>query len=383
MRVLFLNHNQERFGTYFRCYYLAKHLAKKGIQIIMICASGRDFDFGIRKIVISNNFTIITLPRIKYHKYFTGQLLRLILTIPIVLFYRYDVLHAFTVAQPQIGIPALLTKWIKHKPLIVDWDDLWGGGFADEHGGITAKVLSNFESFVPRFADRITYVSEFLGNRIRQLGLANISVKIPNGANIDDIKLIDKQTALKSLRLDPSYTYIISVGNTYFENGLRFMFDTIHLLQENNKKVRLIMVGVTDILPEVIKLYSQVKDNVIITGSVNFSEVLRYYSAADLLVLPMENNPIENARFPIRLGEYLASGKPIVSNATGEVKYILEKYNCGYIVSGYDSSEFAKIVENHIIAHKMKTNVKAIRSAHEISWSVMADTLMKIYKLYE
>jgi glycosyltransferase involved in cell wall biosynthesis len=382
MKVLILNHNQERFGTYFRCFYLAKYLAKNGVQISMICASGRSFDLGIRKIRISENFIITTLPRIKYHKYFTGQIFRLILTIPIILFSKYDILHAFTVAQPQIGIPAILSKLIRRKPLLVDWDDLWGGGFADVHGGLVSRILGYFEINVPKYADRITYVSEYLGKRIQQLGYANKSVKILNGANTDEIKLINRVEALNKLKLDGSYKYIVSVGNTYFENGLKFMFKTIHRLETNKLKVKLIMVGVTDILPVVRKLYEAVKNNIIITGPVDFTQVLNYYSISDMLILPMENNSIENARFPIRLGEYLACGKPILSNATGEVKYILNLYKCGLIIPTNDIEHNINKLNKYFKGTQSNYNINAFRAAKDLSWRKMANKLYKVYKLY-
>ena len=48
MNILILNHNYEKFGTWFRCIKFAKALANHH-QVTMICASGNKFDFKIRK----------------------------------------------------------------------------------------------------------------------------------------------------------------------------------------------------------------------------------------------------------------------------------------------------------------------------------------------
>ena len=198
MKILFLNHNQEKIGTYFRCFWLGKNLSEMGHKITMICASGRKFDLLIRRRKVNKNFTIITLPRIKYGKFLTGQIeLRLPLTILYVLFLRYDVCHAFTVAQPQIGIPAWVAKKIRRKRLIVDWDDLWGGGFADFHASIIKRVLYWFENKIPLIADQVTYVSEFLGDKIEKMGLKDIAVKIPNGSDPELIKPLNKEEERK------------------------------------------------------------------------------------------------------------------------------------------------------------------------------------------
>src|SRR3989339_1848966 len=132
--ILIINHNQEWFGTYWRCKNIGSQLVRLGYDVSMICASGSTCDFKIRRKSVAKGFTIVTLPRFKYHKYFSGQILRLFLTAFIVLFGRFDVCYAFTVAQPQIGIPAWISKTLRRKPLIIDWDDMWGGGFADMHG---------------------------------------------------------------------------------------------------------------------------------------------------------------------------------------------------------------------------------------------------------
>jgi hypothetical protein len=139
-RIVFLNHNQEQFGTYYRCFFLAKGLSEKGYKVTMLCASGKDFDLRVRKKRINDRFQIITLPRVKYHTFFTGQIeLRLPITLLYILFARYDMCHAFTVAQPQIGIPAWVAKKIRKKKLIVDWDDAWGDGFALHHPAMVRR----------------------------------------------------------------------------------------------------------------------------------------------------------------------------------------------------------------------------------------------------
>src|SRR3989339_338568 len=219
MRILFLNHNQEKFGTYYRCLFLGQELARLGHQVTMICASGKNFDFLIRKKKINDNLTIITLPRIKYSQYFTGQMfIRLPLGIWFALFGRYDVFHAFTVAQPQIGIPAWVAKKIRRKKLIVDWDDLWGGGFADYHVWPINKILSWFETTIPHCADRVTYVSEFLGRRIQELGLKDIAVKVPNGSDPTKVVPLDKTSSRQELKLDLSRNYLVAMGNTYLDS---------------------------------------------------------------------------------------------------------------------------------------------------------------------
>ena len=117
LHILFLTSIYENYGGYYRCFNLGKHLTHIGFRVTLICASGKNFDICIRRRKLSDNFTLITLPRIKYHKYFTGQILRMFISCLQVLFYQYDIMHAFTVAQPQVGIPAWIARTVSYTHL--------------------------------------------------------------------------------------------------------------------------------------------------------------------------------------------------------------------------------------------------------------------------
>ncbi|PIS20629.1 hypothetical protein COT52_02675 [candidate division WWE3 bacterium CG08_land_8_20_14_0_20_43_13] len=340
-RILILNHNQERFGTYYRCLFLGKGLAARGYQVTMICASGRKFDLLIRKKKISDNFTLITLPRIKYHKYFTGQLLlRLPLTVLLVILLPYDVCYAFTVAQLQIGIPAWFSRIIRRKKLIVDWDDLWGNGFGLEHGGFVSKVIYWSERYFIKFAHRVTYVSQFLGQKFADLFLPIPAVKIPNGANTQQIAVLDRDECCRHLTLDPAKKYLVSIGNTY-TSSLGLLLRAFEAVIKVRDDVYLVMVGEGKITPEFQELYSRLVSRIISTGKQPFSQVPYYLGCADALLLPMDDTDIEKARFPMRFGDYLCAGRPIVSNAVGEVEYYLSKYQAGLISPVSDSEVFS------------------------------------------
>ncbi len=355
MRILFLNHNHERFGTYFRCYFLAQGLSNLGHRVTMICASGKKFDLLIRKKKINPNFTIITLPRIKYHRYFTGQaFLRLPLTILHVLFSKFDLLYAFTVAQPQIGVPALIAKKVKKKPLLIDWDDFWGGGFAKAHGGVIQYILTWFERNVVKFADQVTYVSDFLGKEIEKIDALIPKKKIVNGANEQEIRVIDKNTAKRRLEFDLAGKFLLSVGNTYTDSfGL--MLKAFQKAREKLKDLKLILVGNLEIKEDFKPLFRQLKDNILVIGPKPYSEISYYLAAADTLILPMDDDQIEYARFPMRFGDYLCAKRPIVSNAVGEVKKYLKKYKAGFVTPTKNYQKMAEAIIESFLNQKLSS----------------------------
>lgn len=366
LKILIFNHNQERFGTYFRCYSIADGLSQIGYKVTMICASGRDFDFRVRKQQINPNFLLITLPRVKYHTYHTGQItLRLPLYLYFALTGSYDLFYAFTVAQPQIAIPAVIGKFLKRKKLIIDWDDLWGGGFASLHVKPVEWVLTWSERFFLRFADVVTCASQKLYQNSLRLGIVPQKLFIvPNGCNSSEDRRVDQLLAKKKLKLPVEEKVVLSMGNTYNSITLNLLFEAYESLRKKFSKVKLIFLS-SLVLSDVIKeRYKKIMENITLTGFVSEGEKYLYLSAADVLALPMEDNPVEEARFPIRFGDYLCAGRPIVSNAVGEVKYYLEKYNAGLTSPPASPKEFGdnilRVLKDKKLAGSLSKNARKL-----------------------
>jgi len=390
MKILILNHNQENYGTYHRCFFLAKFMAQQGIHIHMICASGRNFDFLIRHRFINNHFSLTTLPRFKYGRFFTGQLWRMFLSVFQVLFYKYDILHAFTVAQPQIGIPAWFAKKVRGKKLVVDWDDLWGGGFADEHPFPVRNVLTWFEANIPRYADKITYVSEFISTRLQQLEYPiNKCVKIPNANGMDIninafIKNNNFLSGRKKLGLTEQASLIVSVGNTYVYETQELMCRTIDWLHKKSSDIKLVLVGRVQIDPTLRKKYRSLfrEKTIILAGIMDFNKIADFCKPADLLLLPMSNTNLEKARFPMRLGDYLRANRVIVSNAVGEVLYILKKYKSGVCADPVDPVDLGrKILQTFNSPEKSDRYKLGATKAwrEEFNWPYITSKLITVY----
>jgi glycosyltransferase involved in cell wall biosynthesis len=348
MNILFLNHNFENFGTYFRCFYLGKNLARMGNRVTLVCASKKNIDFFIRKKHIEKNFTVITLPRIKFHQYHTGHLLRAIINCFIVLYSRYDILHSFAIAQPTTAIPTVFAKIFKpYKKIVVDWDDAWAGGFGDYHPSIVDYVLNCFERNIPKLADIVTVVSSFLERETYKIGIdTGKVVKIPNGANPEKTKPIDKYLARKKIGTDKNAKILLSMGHTYMGNTMKFLMEAFKLVLAYDKSVKLMLIGrLGDAEKEIINNYKGMRNNLILVGEVQQSDVQFYLGSADILLLSMEDNLIERARFPIRFGDYISCGRPIVSNAVGEIKNAIVEGNCGIATSHDSVKEFASAIK--------------------------------------
>lgn len=389
-KILFLNHNTVNYGTYYRCYFLGRELSNLGYDITILTVTDRKFSVFSEVTKINDKFKIIKLPRSTFYKYYTGHLRRIIINSIKILKERFDLIHSFAVAQPTTAIPSIISRIVRpNTPIMIDWDDAWGEGFGSYHPTIISRAIGFLERKTPKMcrAKRITMVSEYLKRYAMKIGYSEDVLEIiPNGSDVLNVDRISKDDARGVLHLPLNKNIVVSLGHTYMDS-LNILFSAFEKVIDKNPETLLIMVGQlridTDIIHQKAKrIYEKHKQNIILTGEKDFKTAVKYLFASDILALPMEDSPVEKARFPIRLGDYLASGRPIVSNAVGEVKRILEEEGCGFTCYPSDvnglSEAIVKLIEDKDIAEKYGEKARRI-SEDKYSWDKIAGRLNDIY----
>ncbi len=338
MKLLFINHNPEGLGTYFRCYFLARYLADRGHTTTIVCSSKKKFDLTIARREVCPGVEVVTLPAVVLHKYATGRAPRGLIGSFYAGFGRYDLIHAFAVSQPEAGVPAIAAYLLRRGPIVTDWDDDWGLGILADHPAPLRMFYDVMERNVIKVGAVTTVVSEHLRNRAMDCGIPEQKIhKITNGANIDDIQPMDRTTCRMELNIPQGEPVIVSMGHTYYIHKIYFLLDAFREVVKKVPEAKLYLVGGLD-PAEVADYCGDLMNNIIVAGERPFAEIKYYLGAANILALPMDSSIFEISRFPIRIGDYLASGRPIVANAVGEPKAIIESEGCG-ITSGPEDLE--------------------------------------------
>jgi glycosyltransferase involved in cell wall biosynthesis len=108
--------------------------------------------------------------------------------------------------------------------------------------------------------------------------------------------------------------------------------------------------------------YERIRNSLIQVGSVPFSAITSYLRSADVLYFPMDPTVVNDYyRWPIRFCDYLASGRPIVSNAIGAVRRVMTEEDCA-IVTKSNPKEIAKgilrVLQNKSLADKIGARAK-------------------------
>ena len=176
------------------------------------------------------------------------------------------------------------------------------------------------------------------------------------------------------------------MGHTYTES-LFALLDAYAAARETLPGLKLLFLGkmhISDDFKARMKLYEErFAPDIVKIGEKPPTDVPRYLAASDALLLPMDDDPIEKARFPIRFGDYLASGVPVVSNAVGEIKRIMESRDCGYTAPVGNAAAFGRAIVTALTdeAGRQRKRENARRLiAEELNWPAVAARLEAVYE---
>ncbi len=386
MRLLFVNNNPEGKGTYWRCFGLARGLVKLGHKVTIVCLQKEATLRVSRKTVAG--VKIVAFPRISNSGFreLPGHLLRIIGVVVVGTLGSYDVIHTFNVASLTCGVPVfplwLLKKLgLKRYQLVVDVDDWWGkGGLTTlNNQGRLAEVVADFlETKIPLLADRVTVVSEVLRERMIKAGVSkDRTVKIINGANAEEIVPRGRGEARGRLGL-PRGGKIVCFAGTMTVN-LKLVLKAFGLvLKEFSGAFLLLLNPLAEGDLELIR-ESGLEGKIAKVGFQPYEEYLWYLAASDILLLPRSESLLDCCEFPARLGDYLASARPVVTNRAGEAFPIIENMEVGLVAEVGDTDDFASKIINILgdekLAYQLSGNARL--AAEKYSWSKMAGVLLK------
>jgi len=99
------------------------------------------------------------------------------------------------------------------------------------------------------------------------------------------------------------------------------------------------------------------KEQVKLTGYVSREELLALFRGATALLAPLEKDIQSRARFPTKIGEYLASGRPVITNDVGDITCYLRDGENAFIAPPKNQKAFAKKIEEVIVDPELAARV--------------------------
>lgn len=198
---------------------------------------------------------------------------------------------------------------------------------------------------------------------------------LPNGCNLERFAECDKKLLLDSEVIQIAYAGSLGVGRGY---------EVIEELARRDKKnIYNIYGGTKD---DAQKLTGQQPpENIVFHGYVANQDMPKELCKQDILLLPYQNKVMakgeDSGKFmcPIKMFEYLASGRVIIASNLDILKETLTDDNC-YFANPTEVDEWEKIIKNISDNREEARNkaMQAFRDARQHTWRMRAERILEL-----
>lgn len=295
-----------------------------------------------------------------------------------------DIIHI----QKCFASTSLPSLWLSRnlkKPLHYDWDD-------DEtaiSNIVEKRFLSRlqikvFERILPSFAHTISCSSFALRDRAAALGFpADRMWHIPVGADTERFtpRLVSK-SILRHWGVDSSKTVILYVGQLEGAAHADLLIHAAPLVLQKRPSAEFLIVGggEQEAVVRALARNSPHSHAIHFTGYIEAAAIPDVIAAADICVASFADTPAARAKSPLKIAEYMASGKPVVASKVGDVPWMVQ--GCGLSVEPGDPAALAEGIVCYLdnLDKRIDDGFKARqRAVQHFVWEKGVETLLQAY----
>lgn len=386
MRILMLNHNTKWRGTFFRAFHFARCLARRGheVTVVTISESNRlrfhaEELHGVR--VVESPDLFAGKGRTGWDPYDTVRRILFTQTAE-----AFDIVHAFD-CRPAVILPALALKRFRGATLVSDWADWWGrGGIVEERGRLLRWTMGAVETFFEEgfrpLADGLTVTSRALQDRAAGLGIPRERIcYIPSGSDTETIRPMDKVQARRLLGLPDSRPIVEFIGFVNYDFDC--LIRSFPYVQTAFPDATLLLVGQPSPLTPKLSKACGITRGIREVGVVPFEKLSLYLACADVLLLPFTDKICNIGRGPIKLGDYMAAGRPIVTQPVGDLRFIFDEAEPIGVLAGDAPEEFGRAICELLAdpdrAETLGRNARRL-AEQRYAWPLLAGELETYYE---
>ena len=210
-----------------------------------------------------------------------------------------------------------------------------------------------------------------------------------DGVDIERFEVSDDRSYWrKQLGLSLEQPVVTYCGHLYEEKGVEHIFQTAELLSEQGYPALFVVVGGWEKDVDRWSKYCNCRGltNVLFTGFVNNSLVPGYLKAADVLIMPYNTRVNFHVMdimttSPLKLFEYMASNRPIVSTKIPAISKVLVNNENALLAEPNDIGKLAasirRLCEDKALAKNLASN--AFKLAVKFQWKERCRKIIKYF----
>jgi glycosyltransferase involved in cell wall biosynthesis len=299
---------------------------------------------------------------------------------------HFDLVHAFE-SRPAAIYPAL--AWQRRgAQLVMDWCDWFGrGGSVEERPNPALRTIlrpaeTYFEEHFRTRAAGTTVINSTLRQKAIDLGVKPESIFfLPNGSDLETFQPQARDEARRQLGWPLDWAVVGYVG-AMFQRDAVLMARAFEALRQRVPQAGLLLAGYCNVAVE--KLVAA-PEAVIRTGPLDFAAINRYLAACDVCWLPLADSGANRGRFPLKVNDYMAVGKPVVATAVGDVADLIVRGEFGLICRPEPNDladKVSELLREPDRAAELGRNGRTL-AEREFRWGQIADRLAEFYRRIE
>jgi glycosyltransferase involved in cell wall biosynthesis len=363
MRILYFHqHFSTPQGTTgIRSYEMARRLIARGHVVAMVCGRYQGGQTGLTSPFVRGcrRGRVDGIDIIEFNLAYsnsdgfikrTRTFLRFALrSVVLALTEPYDVLFA-TTTPLTAGIPGLFARWLRGKPFVFEVRDLWpelpkAMGVIRNPFVLGAMSLLEWASY--HSAHRLIGLAPGIVEGIASRGIPkNRILLIPNGCDLD---LFSKQTApWRPEGVNEQDLLAVFTGTHGVANGLDAVLDAAAELKRRGRKdICFLLIGEGKLKPALqARAEREGLHNVVFHPPVNKTRLAGLMASMDVGLQILADVPaFYDGTSPNKFFDYIASGRPVLSNYPGWLSEMITKTESGFAVPPNDSKAFADALE--------------------------------------
>ena len=247
------------------------------------------------------------------------------------------------------------------------------------------QLTKKCEKFVTSNVSKVLCSARPLIDYTIEMGAKEKNVEyFPLGFDPQTFKPMAKDQHLAhKLGISDNDKVILFVGTIYEFSGLENIIQNFETIKSKVKEIKFLIVGGGLNFEKIKSLVNKkkLKSDVILTNFKPQHEIPKFISLADVCINSFEINKITDRIIPIKILEYLACGKPVLSTPLKGTIDLLPKEDFGIIYSPYDS-----FVEN---LSELLTNTEKLEElgnkgldyvVKNHDWNILAESLLKKFE---
>lgn len=243
------------------------------------------------------------------------------------------------------ALPGILYKLADKAPLVLDVVDIWPEALVNLHV-VKSKLLTGILSLGAVLSyiisDEIITLNQSLKNEIlkHQHNSAKVGI-VENSVDINVFRpmrvekpsfLLNKFVVMYSGNLGPVYDFDVTLQAAVRLQSSR---EILFVLRGSGESATSIRQRVYDL---------NLNNVLLLEDNLSNAQVATYLNYSDVLLLPMKKTNNSDISQPLKLAEYLASGKPVICLASGETAKIVRESGGGIVVEPGDCAALAQTV---------------------------------------